>query len=424
MDDGAEEIGDGMTVTGGVHTVYVTARDEFKNQTPLGGYIARVDKLPPAIPQMRESVSGANVLVLFTLQADPGGSGNDTLVLPDGSTLRANDTLQFSTSRNGTYSFTLIDLVGNRRTFSYTVTSADTSKPEIDFASGSYRVGTRSVADISVTLTFTDSESSITARGYQLSLSASPNGVYRNYDGAIVISSAGTYYIHAFARNAFGVIAYETFGPFILETGSGTATEVTPTPVPAVGNVVVTTKDVPDEVPGDPVAIRLPGKEWSETLTLEGVEPGDYLVEVMDADGNVRTVTVHVTAQDIYARSLRNEGSAALTIALIVAAAAAMLLLLLFAGYNVIVTVVNVPFTEEKKIRALRRIMFERTEFVIKLKSKHIRGGRFAKIKIAKHLTRKLRGNWIIVQIEGAEVLREQVPEDANEPFRRKITLE
>jgi len=112
------------------------------------------------------------------------------------------------------------------------------------------------------------------------------------------------------------------------------------------------------------------------------------------------------------------------TVTIAVAAAAAILLLLLFMGYNVIVTVVNVPFAEEKKIRAMRRIMLQRKELVIKLEQRHVQGGRFAKIKIAKHLTRKMRGNWVIVEIKGVEVLREQIPEDADEAFRRKITLE
>ena len=200
--------------------------------------------------------------------------------------------------------------------------------------------------------------------------------------------------------------------------------DVTPTPQPVVGNVVVTTEDILPTTTSKPVAIRLPGKEWSETLTLEGVEPGDYLVEVMDEQGNIQTTTVHITAQDIYSRSLRGNDSTFTTVALAVAAVAAVLLLLLFAGYNVIVTVVNVPFTEEKKIRAMRRIMFERKEFVIKLDERQVQGGRFAKIKIAKHLTRKMRGNWIVVEVKGVEVLREQVPEDINEAYRRKITLE
>jgi len=423
FDGGAEELGDSMSVTSGVHTINVTARDEFKNQTPLGGYLARVDKLPPAIPQMRESILGAGVVITFTLQADPGGSGNDTLLLPDGTTLRADGTLQFTATKNGTYSFTLIDAVGNRRMFSYAVSSADTSKPQITFGSGAYRVGTKTKSNISVSLTFTDNESTIAARGYQLSTNASPSGAYRNYDGVIVISNAGTFYIHAFARNAFGITAYETFGPFILEEVAQ-KTDVTPTPQPVVGNVVVTTEDIQPSATSKPVAIRLPGKDWSETLTLEGVEPGDYLVEVMDEQGNIQTTTVHVTAQDIYSRSLRGRDSTLAIVALAVAAAVAILLLLLFAGYNVIVTVVNVPFAEEKKIRAMRRIMFEREEFVIKLKQRHVQGGRFAKIKIAKHLTKKMRGNWVIVEIKGVEVLREQVPEDANEAFRRKITLE
>ena len=138
------------------------------------------------------------------------------------------------------------------------------------------------------------------------------------------------------------------------------------------------------------------------------------------------TVTVHVTQQDIVARSIRggnNAASIAVISALAVAAAAAIMLMLLFAGYNVIVTVTHVPFAEERKIRAMRRIMFQKKEFVIDLEKRHVAGGKFAKIKLAKHLTKKMRGNWIIVRIQGVEVLREQIPEDADKAFIRKIGL-
>ncbi len=137
---------------------------------------------------------------------------------------------------------------------------------------------------------------------------------------------------------------------------------ITPTPEPTTGSILVTTKDVQD-TPGEPVAIRLPGQEWSETLTLEDVSPGEYLIEVMDSEGNVSTATVKVTARDIIARSLRNGGAArGAVIAAVSAAAVALVLILLFAGYTRVVTVVNVPFTEEKKVRAMRRIMFRREE--------------------------------------------------------------
>ncbi len=46
MDGGAWETGTCMSVTSGVHTVYVSAKDEFGNETALGGYLARWIKLP------------------------------------------------------------------------------------------------------------------------------------------------------------------------------------------------------------------------------------------------------------------------------------------------------------------------------------------------------------------------------------------
>ena len=424
MDGGTSAAAAGMDVTAGVHTVNIKAVDEYNNTATVGAYIARVDKQQPAVPEIRESISGGSVVLTLTFQTDPGGSGNDKLTLPDGTIVKAGGNPTFSVAKNGVYSFTLTDVAGNRRTFTHTVSSADVSKPIITLASGAYRIGSATQEAITATLTFTDAESDLVNRGYQLSSSSTAGGTYRTYDGALHMSDAGTYYIHAYAKNAFGLTAYETFGPFIIETVQ--APEVSPTPAPQSGDVVVRKEDV-EGIPGDTVKIRLPGKEWSETLTLEDVGPGTYLIEAMDEEGNIRTVEVRVTMRDIFARSIRSAGDQ-VTTAVIVSAAvlalAALLLILLMAGHNVTVVVAGSRGATSQKLRTLRRIKFRKKELLIKLEEKHLQGGDFCDLKIARTLSRRMRNNTIIVTMRGAEVLRERIPEDFDEAFKRTLRIE
>ena len=426
MDSGASAAATGMDVTTGVHTVNIVAKDVYGNAASVGGYLARVDKQQPATPVIKESVSasGTGVVLTLTLQTDPGGSGNDKLTLPDGTTVNASGNPTYTAAKNGTFNFTLTDVAGNRKAFTYTVSTVDTSKPTISLASGAYRIGTTTQSAITATLTFADPDSELVTRGYQISTSSAAGNAYKTYNEALMLSDPGTYYIHAFAKNAFGLTAYQTFGPFIIEVVA--EPEITPTPVPEAGDVVVTKEDIAD-IPGDTVYIRLPGQEWSETLTLEDVGPGDYIVEAMDADGNIRTVEVHVTMRDIIARSLRSAGegiSPAAIAALAVALAAAILFLFLAASYNITVTVFGISGGADKKIRAMRRIKFRKQELVIKLEDRHVKGGEYVNLKIAKQLSKKMRNNWVVVTLHETEILRVQIPEDMDEAFQRKIMLE
>ncbi|MEN6635523.1 MAG: Ig-like domain-containing protein, partial [Clostridiaceae bacterium] len=422
MDDGTSAAAASMDVVSGVHTVNILATDEFGNTTNLGGYLARVDKQQPAEPGISESISGGSVILAFAFHADPGGSGNNKITMPDGTTVNATDQVTFAAAKNGTYNFALTDVAGNRKVFTYTVSKVDTSKPVISLNSGDYSTGTKTQNAIQATLSFADAQSEITARGYQISTSSTASGTYRAYSSALTLSDPGTYYIHAMAKNAFGLETYQTFGPFIIEKAA--APDVSPTPVPETGDVVVTKEDV-EEIPGDAVSIRLPGGEWSDTLTLEDVEPGTYLVEVKDKDGNVRTVEVRVTKRDIVARSVRSiaDNITPAAIATIGGAAALMLLLLLAIGHNVTVTVTGVLGGVEKNLRTLRRIKGRKKELIVKLQDSHVKDGQYVVVKLAKSLSKDMRGNTVVVTIRGAEVFREMIPEDNKEAFVRTILI-
>jgi len=409
----------------GVHNVFILATDAFDNAADFGPYTARVDKQAPLAAKITESISGSGILLTLALQTDPGGSGNDYLLLPDNTRAAARGTISFQAAKNGVYSFTIFDVAGNRTVFTYTVTSVDVSKPSITCSAGGYSIGTATQGSIRAELTFTDAESAISARGYQLSTSSAPGSAYRNYTGALTISDPGTYYIHAYARNAFGLTVYETFGPFVIEAPAVVAA-ATPAPAPETGDVEVKVEDIPDiaDLPSEPVSIRLPGQEWSQTVTLEDVAPGDYNVEVMDADGTVHTVQVHVTARDIVARTLRKAGAG--MVAAIAAAAvglAALAFFLLYLGYNITVRVIGPFGQEEKKLRTLRRMSFKKKLLIIQLSEAQVAGGKRAEIRLAKQLVKSMRGNEFAIDLRGERVLREQVPDDANEAIRRTISL-
>ena len=427
MDGGESVAGSGMDVTSGVHNVGVTAKDEFGNATNVGTYLARVDKQQPAVPEILESVSGGSVVLTFTLKTDPGGSGNSKLLLPDGTTIDATGNPTYAVTKNGEYSFTLYDVAGNRRAFTYTVTMADTSAPVITLDAGAYRTGTATEDPIALTLTFTDSQSDIVARGYEISSSGTPGSAYQTYTEALKLTQPGEYYLHAYCKNAFGLTAYETYGPFVIEAAAidTQEPEATPEPEPDTGDVLVTIEDI-EEIPGDTVSIRLPGGEWDDSLTLENVGPGTYLIEAMDENGNIRTVEVRVTMRDIFARTIRSaaDGFSPAAIALIALCLAILILLLLASGFNVTVSVATAAGGNERKLRSMRRIKFRKEELVIKLDNKHVAGGEFVTLSLAKHLTKRMRGNTVVLNIRGKEVLREQIPENMDKAFSRELAID
>ena len=419
LEDKSFTTSDNKVVTAGTHNVYVLATDEFGNAAQFGGYLARVDKQQPAVPTIAESVSGTKALLKFTLATDPGGSGNSYMILPDGSRLNAGTGMQYTAAKNGEYTFVLYDVAGNSTTFTYEVTVIDETPPAIACDSGSYRTGDTTQDAITATLTFTDAESAITAKGYQLSLSATPGGAYKSYTGSITIADAGTYYIHAYCQNAFGLTTYRTFGPFIVEA----AAEPTPTPEsaeatpePDFGDVEVRVEDVED-APEGTLYIRLPGtEEWSETLTLEGVGPGTYLVETIDEDGNVGTAQVRVTMRDIIARNMRGQSGS--TWGAYVAAACLLLLLLFLAfGFNVRIRIYGRRHDREHRLHTVLRVRRRKDTVIVKLSSKQIRGGVYGAARLSRGLTKRMRDRWFVVLVNGEELFRARIPDDAKDPF-------
>ena len=142
-----------------------------------------------------------NVPITLQLAADPGGSGNDYLLLPDGTRVTPQDTITWSAADNGSYTFTLVDVAGNRTEKTVTVSNIDRVPPVIQLSS-SVVAGRVSTKPISLNIEVTDAASGISSK--TISLSGAAGGA----QGSAVFSLAsdGTYYVHGVNHGrCFGV---------------------------------------------------------------------------------------------------------------------------------------------------------------------------------------------------------------------------
>jgi hypothetical protein len=408
--DGASKV-----VTSGVHEVYILATDALGNKSEFGGYLVKIDKLAPAVPDTSVSISGNKAQISFALLADPGGSGNSYIATPDGTQLKAADSgLNFTASENGAYAFTIVDNVGNSTKFSVTVDVLDATPPVIKCDSGSYKIGENSAAPITAVLNFSDDKSEITAKGYAVTQSETYSGVYKSYQEALSFAEPGTYYIHAFAQNSFGLTATEKFGPFIVAAAAEPSPEPTENPpeVIVTGDVVIKADQVAENVK----QVRLPGGEWQDSLVLDGIAPGTYLVEVMDEDGNVTMMEITITDEDIAAGLFTpHHGISGVTIWILAALLIMLLLLLLLLWRNVTVQICALQDDgSEKVLRTVKRLKRRRDLLEISLKDKHVSDALYGRITLSKGLTRRMENKTLVVTVEGSPVYKDIVPESRN----------
>lgn len=420
FEDKAYEVAANRVVTSGVQTVYISAEDEFGNTGEFGGYLVRIDKQSPAIPDVSVTQSGTGMQLNLNFKGDPGNSGNNYLIMPDGSRAAATAGVTWTAKKNGEYTFKLYDIAGNVTTFTVTVNQIDESAPEITCDSGDYQTGSSTEQTITAALSFTDSESEITAKGYALSGNATYSGAYKTYTDAIEIAEPGTYYIHAYARNAFGVTAYESFGPFIVAaTQENPSTGEEPGEVPIqTGTVVVDAGDIA-EISDGAVQVRMPGGEWTDTLTLENIEPGTYIIEVMDEDGNVTTVEITIDDEEIAAGQWKPTDPAGINwVVWALAALALLLILLLLFWRNVKVTMFD---DVGKKLRSINRLRRKKGEVQVTVAENAARGSTWGIVTLGRAYTRRMRGNTLTIMQDDVQVLSVQVPDDAEGRFEAKI---
>ncbi|MFZ7132114.1 MAG: Ig-like domain-containing protein [Eubacteriales bacterium] len=404
-------------VTEGIHHVFIKATDAFENIDEFGGYLVKVDKQAPAVPNTSISLSGTKAVIRFAFKEDPGGSGNNKLVPGKNTALNAvGSNLTWAVSANGKYSFVLYDNAGNSTQFSVRVDILDETPPAIHCDSGNYVIGKGTVNHITARLEYTENESGIIAKGYRVTQSDTFSGVYSSYEKEIEMTVPGTYYIHAFAQNALGLNVYKTFGPFIIETpviediGEEIVKPSETNPPVVSGDVIVSAGDVLKNA----VKIRLPGGEWSDVLVLKDIEPGVYLVEVFDQSGKTVVVEITITDESI-AKGVYVTSSSRIPWWHIGVAGTGLLLLLLLLACNV--KVYMFTDSDEKILRTLRRFKKSTDTLTLKLKPGQIQGSTYGKVELSKGLTKHMKGKNLVIMLKKQILIDIIVPQDVDGRF-------
>jgi hypothetical protein len=107
----------------GEYTVeYRTGNDkEIKEKVVL------VDLLPPAVPEITTADNAGSTEITFNFLSDPGNSGNEYLILPDGEKIPLSAGFTYNAPKDGIYTFTLVDKAGNTTTFAVPVHASITA---------------------------------------------------------------------------------------------------------------------------------------------------------------------------------------------------------------------------------------------------------------------------------------------------------
>ena len=410
LEDKVFEDMDSITLTSGVHSVYIKAEDAFSYSSVFGGYVVKIDKQKPAVPDIEITLSGSEAEIKLTLKKDPGGSGNRYVIMPDGTKKTEVNVVTLTTAINGVFDFVIADNAGNRTEFSATVDIIDETPPRISCDSGAYTIGDTSSEAIVAALKYTDEESSLVVKGYAVSKGASYNGAYKTYEEDIAIE-AGTYYIHAFAENEFGLSTYETFGPFIVEIQESIPDAGEE---PDAGSVIVPVIETGDEN----TKVRLPGGEWTDNLVLENVEPGVYVIEVMDEDGNITYMQIEITDEQIAAGfwNAEEENKTIPWFAWPLAALSALLILLLL-WRNVTITIYKAGENGDEVLRRIRKLKRRRGEVIVSVSPSRTSGGAYGKVMLSRALTKRMGGDTLVIKIGDYEALRTQIPQETDGRF-------
>lgn len=273
--------------------VYYRAVDQLGN-TFTGSVELFVDLEAPVFETSAPTApTNQNVPITLQLSTDPGGSGNDYMLLPDGTRATPQDTIVWSATNNGSYTFTLVDVAGNRTEKTVTVSNIDRVPPVIQLSS-SVAAGRISTKPISLNIDVTDAASGISSK--TISLSGAAGGA----QGSTVFSLAsdGTYYVHVTATDGAGNTATAVFGPFSIDSTPPKVSYKVSDLTSKGGKILL---DVPQGATGT-VKLTLPDGTVVESTIADfnftATQSGEYILEVSDEAGNVTRQVITVTLPD------------------------------------------------------------------------------------------------------------------------------
>lgn len=273
--------------------VYYRAVDQLGN-TFAGSVELFVDLEAPVFETSAPTApTNQNVPITLQFAADPGGSGNDYMLLPDGTRATPQDTIVWSAPDNGSYTFTLVDVAGNRTEKTVTVSNIDRVPPVIQLSS-SAAAGRVSTKPISLNIEVTDAASGVSSK--TITLSGAAGGAM----GSTVFSLAsdGTYYVHVTATDGAGNTSTAVFGPFSIDSTPPKVSYKVGSLTSKGGKILL---DAPQDATGT-VKLTLPDGTVVESTIADfnftATQSGEYILEVSDAAGNVTRQVITVTLPD------------------------------------------------------------------------------------------------------------------------------
>ena len=308
IEDKAYSAASHLTVTEGVHTVYILATDEYGNQTVFGGYLVKIDKLAPAVPGIDITASDNGATIKLTLKSDPGGSGNNYLILPSNNQKSATGDIIYSVDKNDIYHFVIYDKAGNRTEFDATVDQITQGGGDVDIG------------------------------------------------------------------------------------------------LDEIGKIV-----------DDADKVRLPNGEWTDTLTLKDAKPGTYTIEVMDKNGNISTVTITITDEEVAKGSWQASNSTASWY--ISASVLALIIIIFLLAYNIKITAIVSDGGEDSILKTKKKLKMRKDEVIVTLKQKDFEGSDYIKAELTKSFTKAMRGRTLIVMLNKTEIIRTRIPDNAEGRF-------
>lgn len=129
-------------------TYTFSAVDESGNKRTVSYVVSNFDKTPPALT-VKSNNEWTNQKVTLNVEAKDDGVGVDSIRLPSGEWVKGS-TATYSVERNGRYTFTTRDKLGNERAYEYLVQNIDKNNPIIQVKMNHFLLEGKTVVNIQI----------------------------------------------------------------------------------------------------------------------------------------------------------------------------------------------------------------------------------------------------------------------------------
>lgn len=282
-------------------TYSFTVYDNAGNAITKSITVSNIDRTAPTGLLTRNPSAWTNGNVVLTLSGvTDSGSGVKQIVRPDGSTATGSSATQTVTS-NGTYTFKMIDNVGNESTRSIVVNNIDKIAPSASFSPNGV-----SWTKVTQTVNISTSDSGGSdVKQWRSRLSTNNGSSYSSWSGystaktgTMTLSSHGLTKIQIEVTDVAGNVSTVTSGTYYMDRVQPTGSVSASTTSWTNGSVVLTAT-ASDEDSGMSTIKRPDGSVVSGSSTTYTVTSnGTYNFVIADKAGNERTISRSVTNID------------------------------------------------------------------------------------------------------------------------------